>query len=128
MTTVTAAIILSGGKVLIARRNPMLTNGGRWEFPGGKVKPGEDPRHCLKREIREELGIRIEVFDKLGTVTQSEDQSRLRLLFYRALWAAGSLHLRDHSEIQWVRADQLSDYDLTAPDRQFAERFTFPAK
>lgn len=127
MLVVTAAIILSDGKVLIARRNPMLTNGSRWEFPGGKIKPGEDPRRCLAREIREELGIEIEVLDKLGTITHAEDQRSLKLLFYRANWTAGSLHLRDHSEIQWVRADRLSEYDLTPPDRRFAERFAIPS-
>ena len=127
MLVVTAAIILSDGKVLIARRNPMLTKGSRWEFPGGKIKPGEDPRRCLAREIREELGIEIEVLDKLGTITHAEDQRSLKLLFYRANWTAGSLHLRDHSEIQWVRADRLSEYDLTPPDRRFAEGFAIPS-
>ena len=127
MLIVTAAIIQSGEKVLIARRNPMLSNGGRWEFPGGKVKPGEDPRSCLKREIREELGIEITVLDKLGTITNAEDQRTLKLLFYRSNWMAGGLHLRDHSDIQWVRADRLSEYDLTPPDRQFAEAFVIPA-
>ena len=128
MLIVTAAIIISDGKVLIARRNPMLSNGGRWEFPGGKVNPGEDPRSCLKREIREELGIEIEVFDKLGNVSHAEDQRSLKLLFYRANWTAGDMHLRDHSEIEWVRADRLSEYDLTPPDRRFAERFSIPAE
>ena len=89
MLIVTAAIIQSGEKVLIARRNPMLSNGGRWEFPGGKVKPGEDPRSCLRREIREELGIEITVLDKLGTITHAENQRTLKLLFYRSNWTAG---------------------------------------
>ena len=105
----------------------MLANGGCWEFPGGKLKQGEDPSSCLKREIREELGIEIEVLEKLGTVTHVEDDQSLIILFYRANWTAGSLQLRDHSEIKWVKIDHLSEYELTPPDRQFAKELAIPS-
>jgi 8-oxo-dGTP diphosphatase len=123
MTTVTAAIIIRDGKVLIARRNPDLTNGGRWEFPGGKLKAGESPRGCLKRELKEELGIEAEVLDRIGTRTHKGEHRFLKLIFYKTIWITGEMRLRDHTEVQWVRANQLSEYDLTPADRRFAESF-----
>lgn len=128
MTIVTAAIIIRDRKVLIARRNPDLTNGGRWEFPGGKVKAGENPRSCLKRELKEEMGIEVEVLDKIGTSTHKGEHQFLKLLFYNTQWINGKMRLRDHTEVQWVRADQLSEYDLTPADRRFAESFVLPGE
>jgi 8-oxo-dGTP diphosphatase len=127
MLTVTAAVIIRDGKVLIARRNPGLSNGGRWEFPGGKVRSHENPRSCLKREIKEELGIESEVLENIGTVTHEEDSGRLRLLFFRTKWLAGKMCLRDHTEIRWVEPVQLSEFELSPADRQFAEGFEIPA-
>lgn len=128
MTKVTAAIIIRDGKLMIARRNPKLANGGRWEFPGGKVKPGESPRSCLKREIKEELGIEVDVLDMIGTSTQAGEDRSLELLFYRANWVAGEMRLRDHTAVRWVTAVQLTEYDLTPADREFAEGFEIPAE
>ena len=63
MKQVTAAIIIKDNKVLIAQRAPDDKLANKWEFPGGKIKPGETPQECLKREIREELDVDIEVLD-----------------------------------------------------------------
>ena len=123
--TVVAAVLVKDGKVLIARRKAGLTNGGRWEFPGGKLRPGETPPTCLKREIKEELGIAVEVKNEIGAITHDDRQRRIHLLFYRAEWAAGDVHLRDHSAIVWVSARHLLDYDLTPADRHFVQRFSW---
>jgi 8-oxo-dGTP diphosphatase len=126
MLTVAAAVIVRDGKVLIARRDPRLTNGGRWEFPGGKLRANENPRSCLKREIKEELGIDSEVLENIGTVTHAEDDSLLKLFFFRTKWLDGDMCLRDHTEIRWVEPVQLSEFDLTPADRQFADGFEIP--
>ena len=63
MKLVTAAIIINNGKVLIAQRAEKQKLAGKWEFPGGKIEFGETPEECRKREIKEELGINIEVND-----------------------------------------------------------------
>lgn len=123
MLTVAAAIIERDGKVLIARRKEVLTNGGRWEFPGGKLKEGETPRSCLKREIKEELGLEVTVTDQLGSGTHDSQGRNIRLLFYRTRWVAGDICLQDHSEVRWVAGHQLREYDLTPADRQFAKGF-----
>ena len=61
MTDVTAAILIRENKVLIAQRKITDNQGGKWEFPGGKIQGGESPRECLKREMREEFGINVSV-------------------------------------------------------------------
>jgi len=121
MTTVAAAVMVRDGKVLIARRKTDLSNGGRWEFPGGKLKAGETPRNCLKRELMEELGITVTVSEKMGTGAYEDGCQSIRLLFYRTEWDAGRIRLRDHSEIRWVAARQLKNFDLTPADRDFAK-------
>lgn len=123
MLTVAAAILVRDGKILIARRKKELTNGGRWEFPGGKIKAGETPRNCLKRELREEMGIEVTVAEKLGSHSHDDGRHSIHLLFYQTDWIAGEMRLRDHSEIRWVSERQLFDFDLTPADRQFALEF-----
>ncbi|MHB1654171.1 MAG: (deoxy)nucleoside triphosphate pyrophosphohydrolase [Desulfitobacteriaceae bacterium] len=61
-----AAIILKDNKILIAQRAPGENLAGKWEFPGGKIEPGETPQECLKREISEEFDVDIEVLDYFG--------------------------------------------------------------
>ena len=62
---VTAAVIEKDGRILIAKRRIGDRHGGRWEFPGGKIDSGETPEECLKRELREELGIEAEIGELL---------------------------------------------------------------
>lgn len=70
---VVAAVIAREGAVLACRRNPERSFGGKWEFPGGKLEPGESPSDALAREIHEELGVRVEVGEELTTnVTETE--------------------------------------------------------
>lgn len=68
MIEVTAAVIENGGRILICRRRTGEPNGGLWEFPGGKIEPGESAEEALRREIKEELDLDIEVGERLGAV------------------------------------------------------------
>jgi 8-oxo-dGTP diphosphatase len=89
---VSAAIVIEGGRVLLTQRKAGGHLAGMWEFPGGKVEPGEDPRDALRRELREELGIES-VIGEIVEVTfhRYEDaQKAVLLLFYDAQRAAGS--------------------------------------
>lgn len=123
MRTVTAAILVYNDKILIARRKRELRNGGCWEFPGGKIKAGETPRQCLKRELKEEMGIEVKIAEQLGSETHDDGRGTIRLLFYRTDWISGDMRLQDHSEIRWVSERQLLKYDLTPADSQFAGEF-----
>lgn len=122
MITVTAAVMEQDGKVLIARRRAELAHGECWEFPGGKIQADESPRDCLQRELREELNIEVKVDEHLGTHTHDDGQQQITLMFFRATWVAGAMHLRDHTEVRWVAARRLDEYEFTPGDRWFAGR------
>jgi 8-oxo-dGTP diphosphatase len=101
---VVGAAIVRSGRVLAARRSAPRTVAGGWEFPGGKVEPGESEVAALVRECREELGVEIRAETLLGTV--AADGFVLRV--YRAVLLAGEpLPLQDHDELRWLRAADL---------------------
>ena len=122
MTTVIAAIILKEGKVLIAQRAQGQNLAGKWEFPGGKVEPGESPEECLVREIREELGIKIEVDEFFGESVYRYDTVVIKLLAYKAVYVDGEYKLTVHSQIKWVKPDELDNYDLAPADIAFVKK------
>jgi len=119
MIDVTAAILIENGKVLIARRKPGASQAGMWEFPGGKVWPGETPEECLKREIREELGLDIAVGQFLGASLHADADNSIRLLAYCARIEAGAPVLNDHAEVEWVRFDELGRFTFCPADMPF---------
>jgi len=119
MIDVTAAILTQAGRVLIARRKPGASRAGMWEFPGGKVRPGETPEEGLKREIREELGLDIAVGKFLGESLHAYADQSIRLLAYCARIEAGALVLHDHAGVEWVRFDELGRFTFCAADLPF---------
>jgi 8-oxo-dGTP diphosphatase len=119
--SVTAAVIEKDGKVLIARRKrPVM--GYSWEFPGGKLEANETLEECLKREIREELSIEIEVGPLICLNKHIINcQSAIALYAYRARHISGDIELEDHEEIEWVLPEDLLKYDFPDPDRLIAK-------
>lgn len=119
--SVVAAVIEKDGKVLIARRkSPFM--GYLWEFPGGKLEDNESLEECLKREIREELAIEIEVGPLVSLNKHVLNcQSAIALYAYRARYLSGSINLKDHDEIKWVEPEDLTKYDFPDPDRLIAK-------
>ena len=110
---VVGAAIVRAGRVLAARRSAPAAVVGGWEFPGGKVEPGESETDALVRECREELGVEIRVGELLGTVAQ--DSFVLRV--YRAALLAGEpLPLQDHDELRWLAADEAPAVAWLPPD------------
>jgi 8-oxo-dGTP diphosphatase len=120
--SVTAAVIEKDGKVLIARRKrPFM--GYSWEFPGGKLEDNETLEECLKREIREELAIEIEVGPLVSLNKHVLNcQSAIILYAYRARFLSGNIELIDHNEIKWVLPEDLIKYDFPDPDRLIAKK------
>jgi 8-oxo-dGTP diphosphatase len=121
---VTAAIIVSDGRILIAQRHANDRLAGRWEFPGGKVEAGETPDQCLKRELWEELEMDAVIGDYLGSSIYHYDHISIELMAYRAFWNGASFRLVFHQACQWVRPDQLSDFAFTPADLPFVQRLT----
>ena len=118
---VTAGIIQENGRVLIARRKPGKHMGGKWEFPGGKIEPGETPEQSLARELGEELCVRASIGEFLCSTIFEADGVSLELLVYRVESIEGELTLQEHDEIRWVNPEQLSSYDLADSDRMVVE-------
>jgi 8-oxo-dGTP diphosphatase len=113
--------LIENGRVLIARRRPGASQGGLWEFPGGKVRPGEAPAQCLEREIQEELGIRITVEEFFGESVYAYEDRTIRLLAYRVRKEGGEMALNDHAELVWVALGDLGRYPFCPADRPFVE-------
>ncbi|RDV44147.1 DNA mismatch repair protein MutT [Leifsonia sp. ku-ls] len=116
---VVAAVVRDGGRVLACRRAAGRDAAGRWEFPGGKVEPGEDPAAALVREIREELGIGIHVGALLDrSVTPRADGPAIDLACYDCTLAGpapGSS--TDHDALRWLPPERLAELDWADADR-----------
>ena len=122
LTLVVAAVIHDPeGRVLLARRPEGRHMGGLWEFPGGKVRPGEEPEAALVRELHEELGVRIEVGAPLTFALHREPGRRILLLFYRATLAGGRLVAREGQAFLWVPPGELHRYPTPPADARLVE-------
>jgi len=115
---VLAALIKNeNGEFLIAKRKSDLSNGGKWEFPGGKLRFSETPEECLKREIKEELGIDIIVLNPFQIVNQSLYNKSILLIAYLCSYEGGELRLKDHDLVKWINPNLLMEHELSEPDR-----------
>jgi 8-oxo-dGTP diphosphatase len=104
---VAAAIVIEGGRVLVTQRKAGTHLAGLWEFPGGKVRPGEDPRAAVARELREEVGVAVsagEIVDVTFHRYEPEGKAVL-LLFFEASRDAGSPEPRAIDVAAWAWAD-----------------------
>jgi 8-oxo-dGTP diphosphatase len=122
MIDVTAAIWIENGRVLIARRRRGASQAGLWEFPGGKLRPGETPEQCLAREIEEELGVRVEVEGFFGESVHAYAHDTIRLLAYRVRATGGTPVANDHAELQWANPRDLERFPFCPADLPFVRR------
>ncbi len=121
--TVTAAVIQRETQVLIAQRQANGLLGGLWEFPGGKLQPGEDLANCLQREIREELDAEIHVGGSLGVYRHAYTHFRVTLHAFACRLANGNQPQNlEHSDLRWVMIEDLKNYPMGKIDRQIARR------
>ena len=114
---VVGAAIVRDGRVLAARRTSPASAAGRWEFPGGKVEPGETDAESLAREILEELGIRVTVGRWLAGEAPIADKYVLRVALART--EEGEPTPTEHDLVRWLAADELGDVDWLDSDRPF---------
>lgn len=123
MIEVAAAIIVNqDGRVLLARRKPGKSQGGLWEFPGGKLEPEETAVDCLRRELLEEMGIEIEPHTYFAVHEHDYGTLSIRLIAYKADYIHGVIELVDHDAYAWVMPSELGNYELAPADVPFAER------
>lgn len=103
---VAAMIVDETGRLLIAERPEGKFMAGWWEFPGGKLEFGERPEDGLAREVREELGIEVEVGDPFHVVNVARTpDSAVCVIFYWCRWTAGEIELIDAGDVAWVTVD-----------------------
>ncbi|MBD1904274.1 8-oxo-dGTP diphosphatase MutT [Funiculus sociatus GB2-A5] len=105
-------------QILIDRRRPGGLMGGLWEFPGGKIEPGETVVECIKREIKEELGIEIEVGDRLIVIDYIYSQFSITLNVHHCQHLTGIPQPIESEEVRWVTLDQLDQYPFPAANIQ----------
>jgi A/G-specific adenine glycosylase len=119
--TVSAAVILRDGKVLIAQRPVNGLLGGMWEFPGGKMEPGEDLQACLRREICEELGVAVDIRDKLGTYRHAYTHFRVTVhAFYCKLIRDDQPTPLQVKDLRWATLPNLATFPMGKIDRRIA--------
>jgi 8-oxo-dGTP diphosphatase len=121
---VAAGVIIENGKVLLAQRKPGDHQALAWEFPGGKVEDGEDPREALARELAEEIGIRAVVGDVVDvTLHRYPDRSVLLIVFATSI-APGSGPARplDAADLRWVTGRELDEIGLCEADRALVSK------
>jgi A/G-specific adenine glycosylase len=114
---VTAAIIGRRGRLLITQRKPDGFLGGLWEFPGGTQEKGESLEECLKREIREELGVDIEVSELFATVKHSYSHFRITLHAFVCALLRGRIRKLGVADYRWVSLQELHDFAFPKADR-----------
>ncbi|AYB30979.1 (deoxy)nucleoside triphosphate pyrophosphohydrolase [Chryseolinea soli] len=102
MVQVACAIIENHGKVLVAQRSKEKQLGLKWEFPGGKLCEGESAEECIYREIREELGIEIEVIRPLTPTVTEQSPISIKLIPFVCKYISGPIVMNDHNAIRWV--------------------------
>jgi len=125
MTTVVAAVIEREGRILIAQRKPDGFHPLKWEFPGGKVEPGETPEQAALREIDEELAIQARIHSEIMRYEyQYPGRAPILLIFYRIAEFTGDPRNLQFAEIRWESPERLREYDFLEGDRQFLERFS----
>jgi 8-oxo-dGTP diphosphatase len=112
------ALVDADGRVLIAQRPEGKQLAGLWEFPGGKVEPGETPEETVVREMEEELGIETKVacLAPLTFASHSYDTFNLLMPLYvcRRYW--GIPQAKEHTALKWVRPNKLRDYPMPPAD------------
>jgi len=113
---VTCALIEENGKVLAAQRGPRMRMPFKWEFPGGKINPGETAEDCIIREIREELGVDIQIRTLLPPSSHSYPDLRIRLHPFICRITRGHIVLAEHRAVQWTSHDQLLTLDWAEAD------------
>ncbi len=117
---VTAAVLRRGQRVLIAQRPEGGLLGGLWEFPGGKQKRGESLEACLRRELREELGIAVQVGPRLGVFRHAYSHFRVTVYAYECALARGEPQPLQHRRLRWVGVRALARFPMGKVDRAIA--------
>jgi 8-oxo-dGTP diphosphatase len=125
MIQVVAAILERDGRILICQRTPEQSHPLKWEFPGGKVEPGETTEQALTRELEEELGIHLATGNEIGRYRfQYPGKNAIELVFYRVVGYSSEPRNLIFHDMRWVPGDELAQFDFVEGDRDFIRSFS----
>ncbi|KXX70988.1 8-oxo-dGTP diphosphatase MutT [Flammeovirga sp. SJP92] len=116
-TQVVAAVIIDDQqRILITQRPLHKSQGGLWEFPGGKVENSESNEEALVREIKEELGVKIAVGEFIHSCQHDYGNTVIELIVYFSKINEGSIHLNEHIDMEWISVEELEQYEWAPAD------------
>lgn len=119
MKRVVAALIMQKGKILVCQRTRHQTMPLKWEFPGGKIETGEQPRDALRRELEEELGIDAKIGEEVARIQHKyKNGGAVELRFYVVHEFTGELENRIFRDVQWSDRKKLPSFDFLEADLQ----------
>lgn len=123
---VAAGLVFREGRLLITQRPAGGHLAGLWEFPGGKRDAHESFEECLRRELKEELGIEVEVLELVESLTHDYPEKSVHLRFYRCAWKQHEPRAIECAAFRWVRAEELGQYQFPAADARLLETLRRP--
>jgi len=122
LKTVAAAVMERDGRILACRRRTDQVHAGKWEFPGGKVEPGEEIADALRRELREELGIEARIGPEITRYEYAYPGKKpLLLVFYRVTQWTGEIEFDQFWEARWEPPQNLPNLDFLEGDVDFVQ-------
>lgn len=119
--TVVVGVIYRSGRILIDKRKPDGLLGGLWEFPGGKVKAGESLEHALRREVKEELDIEVQVGREIGVVEHTYTHFHVEIHAFECKHLSGEPRPLACAALKWVRVDELDRYAFPAANKKIIQ-------
>ena len=123
MINVTCAIIYLNNKILVTQRSEMMKLPLKWEFPGGKLEDGESEIDCVKREIKEEINIDIEVLAKLSNSIFDYGAFKINLIPFISTYVTGEIILSEHKDYKLLDKTELLDLDWAEADLPIVKEF-----
>lgn len=119
---VTCGVIEQGGKFLIVQRGQETSHALKWEFPGGKIDPGETEAQCMIRELKEELAIDVAIGERLNSIEREEVDMIIELIPFRCKIIKGEITLLEHLQLAWIDVNKPIQYDLCIGDYSIVEQ------
>lgn len=122
MKQVVAGLIVRGSEMLICQRTKHQPMPLQWEFPGGKIEPGEEPQAALERELEEELGIHATIGPEVATIAHTyRNGNGVELHFFLIELFEGDIENRIFKDVRWVQRETLPQFDFLEADKTLVE-------
>ena len=121
MIEVVCGIIKKGDKIFIAKKRKEKSLAGYWEFPGGKIENFESAEEALKRELYEELGMKVKVLNRVTTNMHNYDEFQVNLIAYLCEFREASYEMTDHDQYAWIYKKEFKNYKMAPADLPIIE-------